>query len=477
MTLSTNDPGCLLSSPLTPGIRAEQRFSRVSSEQAGYVNTSQQFRIQNTTKNYNSQFFKVYNARLETMRPLIIEAAKVKFGENVPVKSLVDLKADDEEERTEDILIIGTVFKLQERKPSILTELSEEAGVEFEPPHTMFTMDTDTLMLEDESMRVKLECGEFMKPGDLVNGVVLGVFGREEKGGKFKVKDLAFAKIPKSKVETPEVDDDVSVCIMSGLELGGTDAGWVSSAQLAVDWVIGNVGAPGEQSSVAKIERVIIAGDSLSTSTRGKQDQVKAKYLTANQAAGSIAAVRQLDELLVQLVGNVNTDLMPGPNDPATIVVPQQALHRVMFRNAGLYPTLSCVTNPYSCTLAGRSIMSVSGQTIMDILRNSTIEDGLTVMEKCLMWGHIAPTAPDTLGCYPYTETDPHILQSLPDIFIAGNMTEYGTKTIEINGHSVLLVSVPKFSSTKSLVKINLKELKCQTICFDTEMDPDWVDR
>ena len=73
-------------------------------------------------------------------------------------------------------------------------------------------------------------------------------------------------------------------------------------------------------------------------------------------------------------VGNVYTDLMPGPNDPATVAVPQQALHRVMFRRAGLLPTLACVTNPYSCSLAGRSVLSVSGQTIADILRNSTIE-------------------------------------------------------------------------------------------------------
>ena len=77
---------------------------------------------------------------------------------------------------------------------------------------------------------------------------------------------------------------------------------------------------------------------------------------------------------MIILVSNVNTDLMPGPNDPATIVVPQQPLHRVMFRQAGLYPTLSCVTNPYTCTLAGRTIMVVSGQTIADILRNSTIK-------------------------------------------------------------------------------------------------------
>ena len=146
MTLSTTDPGSLLSAPLTSGVRAETRFSRPSTEQLGFINTSQQFRIENSVKNYNSQFFKVrifelenmfliflfqvYNARLEAMRPLIIEAAKDKFGDDVDVKPLVELKADDEEERKENILIIGTIFKQQEKKPSILAELSEEAGVE-----------------------------------------------------------------------------------------------------------------------------------------------------------------------------------------------------------------------------------------------------------------------------------------------------------------------------------------------------------
>lgn len=318
----------------------------------------------------------MYNARLEKMRPMIIEAAKDKFGDKVEVKSLVDLKAEQEAERKENILIIGTIFKQQEKKPSILAELSEEAGVEFEPPHKVYTTETDSLLLEDESMRVKLECDTDtgLQPGDMVNGVVCGIWGREQAGGKFKVVDVVYSKVPGAKEEPLASDsDEVSVCVMSGLELGGSDAGWVSSAQLAVDWLVGSTGCPGEQSRLANTERLIIAGDSLSTSTRGRQDQVKAKYLTANAAAGSIAAVRQLDDLLVQLVGNINIDLMPGPNDPATIVLPQQPLHRVMFSKAGLYPTLSCVTNPYSCSLAGRNILSVSGQTIADILRNSTL--------------------------------------------------------------------------------------------------------
>ena len=235
------------------------------------------------------------------MRPLIVEAAKDKFGQAVQVKPLVDLKSDEDETRKENILIIGTIFKQQERKPNILSELSEEAGVEFQPPHTVYTMDTDSLVLEDESMRVKLECGESLRPGDLVNGVVLGVWGKEENGGKFLVDDVVYAKIPVMKTEVAGSEEDVSVCVMSGLELGGEDAGWVSNAQMAVDWVTGSAGCPGEQGAVAKVERVIIAGDSLAVSTKGRQDHVKAKYLTANAAAGSIAAVRQLDDLLVQL--------------------------------------------------------------------------------------------------------------------------------------------------------------------------------
>ena len=36
------------------------------------------------------------------------------------------------------------------------------------------------------------------------------------------------------------------------------------------------------------------------------------RYLTLNKQAGSVDAMRQLDDLLVQLAGSVNTDLLPG---------------------------------------------------------------------------------------------------------------------------------------------------------------------
>ena len=66
MTVSTAGPDSLLSAPLTAGVRAEGRFSRPNTENLGYENTGQQFRITNTSKNYNSQFYKVNDSHCTT---------------------------------------------------------------------------------------------------------------------------------------------------------------------------------------------------------------------------------------------------------------------------------------------------------------------------------------------------------------------------------------------------------------------------
>lgn len=43
-------------------------------------------------------------------------------------------------------------------------------------------------------------------------------------------------------------------------------------------------------------------------------------------------------------------------------------------------------------------ILGTSGQPVDDVRRYSDIDDPLEILEKTLEWGHIAPTAPDTLG-------------------------------------------------------------------------------
>lgn len=78
-----------------------------------------------------------------------------------------------------------------------------------------------------------------------------------------------------------------------------------------------------------------------------------------------------------------------------------------------------------------------SGQPVSDILGYSTIEKPIEALEKCLIWSHISPTAPDTLACYPYYETDPFVIEECPHVFFAGNQSEFDTKIYEgVNEYS-----------------------------------------
>jgi DNA polymerase II small subunit/DNA polymerase delta subunit B len=123
--------------------------------------------------------------------------------------------------------------------------------------------------------------------------------------------------------------------------------------QLAVDWIIGEAGEMDEQRENAEIVRVVIAGNSLSENTKDKAQMAKAKYLTKDTQASSIEAVKVLDNLLVQLAGSVDTDLMPGAFDPANQILPQQPLHPCLFPR--MYPKRSyyCIPSQHIYNFSG----------------------------------------------------------------------------------------------------------------------------
>jgi DNA polymerase delta subunit 2 len=54
-------------------------------------------------------------------------------------------------------------------------------------------------------------------------------------------------------------------------------------------------------------------------------------------------------------------------------------------------------------------------------------EPELDALASTLQWGHLCPTAPDTLSCHPLTVDDPFVISQLnpPDIFFAGNQVRY----------------------------------------------------
>ena len=56
------------------------------------------------------------------------------------------------------------------------------------------------------------------------------VSSREAQGGKFQVKRVVYALLPGQESQGPK--EDLSLCLISGLDLGGEGGDWLAPAQV-----------------------------------------------------------------------------------------------------------------------------------------------------------------------------------------------------------------------------------------------------
>lgn len=65
-------------------------------------------------------------------------------------------------------------------------------------------------------------------------------------------------------------------------------------------------------------------------------------------------------------------------------------------------------------------------------------------------------------------------MDNLPDVYFAGNQPSFQTKLYKgDDGKEVRLICIPKFSTTKSCVVLNLKSLECHTMTFGDSLQED----
>ena len=94
--------------------------------------------------------------------------------------------------------------------------------------------------------------------------------------------------------------------------------------------------------------------------------------------------------------------------------------------------------------------------------------DPLDGLEAVVKWSHIAPTCPDTLGSFPFEEKDPFVVDRLPRVIFAGNQDRFTQRTLSMkDNRKVLLITLPKFSQSKTIVLLNLKTMQCQPLKFE----------
>lgn len=433
----------------TPRDKSVQKADRGKND-VSYKNLSDKY-LQWGTRDMTKQYCKIYAARLEKMRPVLEERAKQKWGSSVSGKRLHELN-----ELTGRCFVVGTLFKKQELKPSILKEVSEEHHLMPQPVLEKYVSASDEIILEDEIQRIQL-VGDKIDIPNLVTGVLCAALGEEGSGGKFVVEELCFVGLPESKMQQSTPDEDRYALLVSGLGLSGCVDGLLR-VELLVDYITGQLGQLQEQQAISKVTRVVIAGNSLSDGKNEKNSTDKLKM------------VKELDDILMQISSVSEVDIMPGEYDPANHIMPQQPLHRCLFPKASIYSSMHNVSNPYECEVGGRVLMGSSGQNVADVMRCSEVTNSLQVLERLCEWGHLAPTAPDTLRCYPYYTHDPFVMDNFPDVIFAGNQKTFEYKTYTGNhGNKTLLVSLPSFSETGTCALVNLRNLECSALNFGAD--------
>ncbi|PPQ89124.1 hypothetical protein CVT25_006496 [Psilocybe cyanescens] len=476
------------------------------------------FIIDSTRKSYRHQYSNIYFIRLRLLREAVETRALRRWGGIAGNPVLVPRALEVEKGKL--CYVIGTVYMDMPLKPNVMIDIARDQSIPPLPQPEKFFSANDSVMLEDESGRIKL-VGDCVKDALLVTGVIIGALGMETPSGEFEVIDICYPEMAPqtrhddepSQDEKMDVDEqegpadskssDEWIGVISGLEIGSASPA-DAQIQMLVEYLTGEGGCFEDQVSASQISRLIIAGDSLLSlgSIPGEKETLlsaadrKAQRYGYDAATFSPRPVIELSSSLHDLASCLPINILPGESDPSGTIMPQQPFPRAMFGDASRYPTLTCETNPTYLTIASnpesgptspklsrppikRKVLINSGQPLNDIFKylSSPPNTRLSVLASTLRWRHMAPTAPDTLWCHPYFAEDPFVITETPDIYIVGGQKKFGTKLAtdqhpssrKGKGQSPArcrIILVPSFAQTGKLVLVNLRTLAVKCVNF-----------
>lgn len=265
------------------------------------------------------------------------------------------------------------------------------------------------------------------------------------------------------------------VAVVSGLHVGHATQDMLPLQMLA-EHLTGQIGCDEDHRMQANIVRLIIAGNAASnpataaaeTSSGGARPPSDVLKKMAQPDQLTLAQnVKTLDQFLTTVSSSIPVDLMPGNDDPCNFLLPQQPFHACMLPHSSQLATLNLCTNPYCCDIDGVRFLGSSGQPLDDMQRYLADEDRLRTLSNSLEYQHLAPTAPDTLGCYPFEAHDPFVVAECPHVYFAGNQPRFETAEVQgSNGQRVRTILVPDFAAEQTCVLVNLDTLECRPLAF-----------
>ncbi|KAJ1307554.1 hypothetical protein OPQ81_001651 [Rhizoctonia solani] len=390
------------------------------------------FRLLAGQKHYGQQFDTVYVARLNQLRPALLENAQQAWKKRkVPhVPRVLDVV------KGQQCYIIGTVYMDMPLKANVLEDIAQDHALAMIPVQSKRTSEHDSVMLEDESGRVGL-IGDILAKERLVTGVNIAVLGSETDSGEFKVEEVVYPGLAPPSYITNATPNDSSYCaFLSGLCFGETANTGPTLAQpetgsalssdpmaamsLFLEWISGEGGSERDRDLARQVSRVIIAGDSLAAPLI--EDERDSSRVSSSANTSLRQAVLSLGEILQEIARTVPVHVLPGASDPTGTALPQQPMPSWIFKpqgqSSGGSEALHMESNPTWIHSNGRGILVHSGQPLDDIYMHSVEDDRMSMVRNTLKWRHIAPTAPDTLWSYPFDGQDPFVLDKTPDVYV-----------------------------------------------------------
>lgn len=309
-----------------------------------------------------------------------------------------------------------------------------------------------------------------IKVDEIVNGVMIAVIGHnEDVTNSFIVDDFCFAG-PLPCVDRPIIENDQFVAIVSGLGFAkDMPQNLIESLNGLTEYLIG-FNSEDSAREASQIVKLIVAGNCISKKIRDQaadDSSAQSNQWAKKQKTNIADIMAKADSWLFQIGKFIEIDIMPGELDSTSYLLPQQEFHVGTLPKCSILKTVRCLTNPYSASINGIHIMGCSGQTVDSIRSYSGFEEALDILKQKLIWGHLAPTAPDSLISYPFADKDPFILKQSPHILFTGNQNHFNTQTFKNNDQDVRLISVPSFEDKLTCVLVNLKNLKCDYMAFN----------
>lgn len=479
-------------------------IQREASQRPATFDKYDQYVLPTSKRLYDHQYKDMYQTRAKELKSRVMKMAQFKWknetinGEKCKyVNKILDIKNGIPS------FVIGTVFVDMEYKPNILKEVSENiyegpefpdeskySAVERTRIHSYSNPATDQILLEDESGRILLD-GEILEHIVLVTGVVVGVLGMQVEDGIFTIVDVAY---PEAALQVPHSLDvpDQNILLISGLRLNNRTIGTGRvTLELLKEFVMGELTGDVDKAveMLTKTTDIVILGNSMEvTDDPNRELKGKDKWAEVNKSNYDLETLQLLDSWINSLLISIPVTIMPGSMDPAELELPKQPLHSSLFQKSERQSNFSRLTNPAWLQFNGCRILATGGENVNDVFKylipniHVDIGDGvdtpirkeilhesrLKLLESNMLWQNVAPTAPDTLCCYPYNDTDPFCLTETPHAYIVGNQPKFETSTVTVRRKDgttseVRVVAVPDFSETGQCALLNMRTLQCDS--------------